>query len=156
MNFNYKLCNNVILLSQSVKDLGVLLDCIFSGFMKYWVFFFFPLLIVSVFRIPKLEYASVAWNSTASTDSSHSKEFKGNFLPYVITVFVGSCCSNYEGILARLNSSTLYSWLRHLHALFLINVFKNKISCSSIFDPVSVCISTRIIRQLCIYGKSQF
>jgi hypothetical protein len=27
INFNYKLCNNRILHSQCVKDLGVLLDC---------------------------------------------------------------------------------------------------------------------------------
>jgi hypothetical protein len=52
----------------------------------------------------------------------------------------------YEGILARLNLSTLYSTWRHLDAIFLINVFKSKISRSSLFDSVSIRIPTRLIR----------
>jgi hypothetical protein len=53
---------------------------------------------------------------------------------------VGVCCSNYESILTRLNLSTLHSRQQHLDALFLVNVFKSKISCSSIFDSVSIQI----------------
>jgi hypothetical protein len=76
----------------------------------------------------------------------NSKEFKENLLPYAIAdIFVGICCSNYECILARLNLSTLYSRQQHLDALFLINVFKSKVSCSSIFDSVCIQIPTRII-----------
>jgi hypothetical protein len=47
INLNYKLCNALILDSQSVKDLQVLLDCklyfhhqidyIFPQGLKYWV-----------------------------------------------------------------------------------------------------------------------
>jgi hypothetical protein len=58
---------------------------------------------------------------------------------------VGVCCSKYEANLARLNLSTLCSRLRHIDALFLINVFKNKISRSSIFDSVNIRIPCRII-----------
>jgi hypothetical protein len=58
----------------------------------------------------------------------------------------GLCCNNYEGILARLNLLTLCSRRWHLDALFLINVFKSKISSSSIFDSVSIQVPTRTIR----------
>jgi hypothetical protein len=63
----------------------------------------------------------------------------------------GVCCSNYEGMLPRLNISTLYSRRRHLDALFLMKVFKNKISCSSTFDSVSIRISTRIIGDYSVF-----
>jgi hypothetical protein len=52
---------------------------------------------------------------------------------------------NYEGVLARLNLSALLQATAS-DAMFLISVFKSKISCSSIFDSVSVRIPTRIIR----------
>jgi hypothetical protein len=63
----------------------------------------------------------------------------------------GVCYSNYEGMLARLNISTLHWRRRHLDALFLINIFKNKISYSSIFDSVTVRIPTRIITDYSIF-----
>jgi hypothetical protein len=59
---------------------------------------------------------------------------------------VGVSCDNYEGVLAKLKLSTLYSWLRHLDALLITNAFKNKISCSSIPNSVRIRIPTRIIR----------
>jgi hypothetical protein len=43
-------------------------------------------------------------------------------------------------MLSRLNISTLHSRRKHLDSLFLINIFKNKVSCSSIFDTVSLRI----------------
>jgi hypothetical protein len=43
-------------------------------------------------------------------------------------------------MLSRLNISTLHSRRKHLDALFLNNVFINKISCSSLFDTVSLRI----------------
>jgi hypothetical protein len=43
-------------------------------------------------------------------------------------------------MLSILNIYTLHSRRKHLDALFLINVFKNKISCSSIFDTVNLRI----------------
>jgi hypothetical protein len=52
-------------------------------------------------------------------------------------------------MLSRLNISTLYSRRKHLDAVFLINVFKNKISCSSIFDNVNLRIPSRRIRDFC-------
>jgi hypothetical protein len=60
-------------------------------------------------------------------------------------LFVDVCCNNRECILARPDLSTLYSSRQHLDALFFINVFKSKISCSSIFGSVSIRIPGKII-----------
>jgi hypothetical protein len=56
------------------------------------------------------------------------------------------CDYKYEDILVRLNILTLHLRRRHLDDLFIINVFKGKISCSSVFDTVSLRIPTRSIR----------
>jgi membrane-associated HD superfamily phosphohydrolase len=66
-------------------------------------------------------------------------------IAYFLQVFVA------VSMVARLNISTLYSRRKHLDALFRINVFKNKISCSSVFDTVSLLIPTRIIRDFCSF-----
>jgi hypothetical protein len=101
---------------------------------------------------PKLKYAFVAWNHIASTDSSKLERVQRKFAAlWYGTFFVGVFCNNYEGILASLNLSTLYSRPRHLDVLFLVNVFRTKVCCSSIFDSVNIRIPTRIIRDY-IYG----
>jgi hypothetical protein len=61
-------------------------------------------------------------------------------------IFNGICDYNYEDILVRLNFLTLHLRRRHLDVLFLINVFEGKISCSPVFDTVSLRIPTRSIR----------
>jgi hypothetical protein len=61
-------------------------------------------------------------------------------------IFNGVRDYKYEDILVRLNLETLHLKRRYLDALFLINVFKGKISCSSVFDTVSLRITTRSIR----------
>jgi membrane-associated HD superfamily phosphohydrolase len=58
-------------------------------------------------------------------------------------------------MLYRFNISTLYSRRKHLDSLFLINVFINKISCSSIFDTVSLCIPSRTIRDFSTFVVRQ-
>jgi hypothetical protein len=61
-------------------------------------------------------------------------------------IFNGVCDYKYKDILVRLNFLTLHLRRRRLDALFLINVFKGKISCSSVFDTVSLRIITRSVR----------
>jgi hypothetical protein len=106
------------------------------------------LLLLLLLLYSKLEYESVAWNSIKSTDSSKLERVKEFFYLVPYQIFAGVCYSNCKGILARLNISTLHSRRKHLDALFLINVFKNKINCSSIFDTISLQIPARIIRDL--------
>jgi hypothetical protein len=166
-HFNKKLSNNPILRSQCVKDLAVLLgsklyflhhvDYISSqglkmlGLIRYITSSFstphsLSVLYTTLVR-PKLEYASVAWNSITRTDSSKLETVQIKFATLYHSRFcAGVCGSNYEGMLSRLNISTLRSRRKHLDALFLINAFKNKISFSSIFDTVNLRIPSRRIR----------
>jgi hypothetical protein len=116
--------------------------------LLYW-FFWLP----SNIRLPAflfiiiIEYASVAWNSITITDSSKLERIQRKFVALCYTRFFNGVCGyKYEDILVRLNFLTLHLRRRHLDALFLINVFKGKISCSSIFDTVSLRIPTRSIR----------
>jgi hypothetical protein len=165
-HFNYKLSNNPILRCQCVKDLGVLLDSKLYfhhhvdyisaqglkmlGLIRYITSSFsaphsLSVLYTTLIR-PKLEYASVAWNSITSTDSSKLKRVQIKFATLYHSRFcAGFCGSNYEGTLSTLNISTLHSRRKHLDTLFLINVFKNKISCS-ISDTVNLRIPSRRIR----------
>jgi hypothetical protein len=121
-HFNYKLSNIPILRSQCVKDLGVLLDSklyfhhhvdyISSqglkmlGFIRYITSSFSTPHSLSVlyttFVRPKLEYASVAWNSVTSTDSSKLERLQIKFATLYHSRFcAGVCGSNCEGMLSR-------------------------------------------------------
>jgi hypothetical protein len=82
------------------------------------------------------------------------KEFKATALCYT-RFFNGVCDYKYEDILVRLNFLMLHLRRRHLDALFLINVFKGKISCSSVFDTVSLRIPTRSVRDYYTFTQSQ-
>jgi hypothetical protein len=65
--------------------------------------------------------------------------------------FSALCYSNKsEGVVVRLYLSTLHSRRWHLHALFLISVFKSKISCSSFLSCVCLHTPTGWIRDCCI------
>jgi hypothetical protein len=99
-----------------------------------------------VFVQPKLEYASIVCNSITSTDSSKLERVQIKFATLYHSRFCVGVGGNYEGMLSRLTIFTLHSRRKHLDALFLINVFKNKISRSSIFDTVNLHIPFRRIR----------
>jgi hypothetical protein len=65
----------------------------------------------------------------------------------IIIVFIKSnCLRNYELMLNYLHLKTLYSRRQHLDALFLVNVFTNKINCCSIMDTVGLHIPVKQIR----------
>jgi hypothetical protein len=153
--------------SQCVKDLGVLLDCklyfhqyinrIFSqslkllGMIRYITSYFSTLdsllVLYSTLVRSKVEYASVVWNSIIITDFSKLERIQRKFAALCFTRFFnGVYVYKYEDILVRLNFLMLHLRRRHPDALFLINTFKGKISCSSVFDTVSLRIPTRSIR----------
>jgi hypothetical protein len=162
-----KLCNYLVSRSQCVKDLGVLLDCklyfhqhidyIFSQGLKMLGFIWYIkssfstldsiLILYGNLVWSRLKYESVIWNSIMSTDSSKLERIQRKFDALCYTRFLNGVCNyNYEDILLRLNLLTLQLRRRHLDALFLINVFRGKICCSTILDSVSLRIPSRSIR----------
>jgi hypothetical protein len=86
---------------------------------------------------------SVAWNLIILMNSSEfgNSSRKTCYL-MLQQIFVGTCCKNYEDILARWNLSTLYSRQHHLDAICII---KHITSCFSISHSVIVHMPTRII-----------
>jgi hypothetical protein len=68
------------------------------------------------------------------------KIYKQN-LPICVNTFLFQfyILHNYDFILSCLNFRTLYSRWWHLDALFLINIFKDKINCHSIMDTWYSC-----------------
>jgi hypothetical protein len=169
-HFSYKLSNNPILRSQYVKDLGVLLDSklyfhrhidyISSQGLKVLGLILSPLLIAILFCIPPLYGQN--WNMHPLPGTPlhlpirpNSKELKKIATLYQGRFFAGVCGSKYEGKLSRLNISTLHSRRKHLDAPFLINVFKNKISCSSIFDTLCLRIPSRRIRDYSTFAVNK-
>jgi hypothetical protein len=77
----------------------------------------------------KIECASVVCNSITIIDSAKLERIRRIFVALCYTRFFNGVCDyKYEDILVRLNFLTLHLRRRHLDTLFLINVFKGKIS----------------------------
>jgi hypothetical protein len=72
---------------------------------------------------------------------------------YHIRVIQPDSFCNYESVLNYLHFKTLYSRRRNVDALFLINVFKNKIYCS-VTDSVGLRVPTKQIRGFSTFNVS--
>jgi hypothetical protein len=161
--WNYKLCNNLLLCSQCVKDLGVMLDYklyfhhhtdyTFSeglkmlGLIQYITSFLTrqPLGFAYQTCMAQIWVCICRLELLTLTDLSKLGRVQSKFADLATVdffFFLDACGNNYEGILDRFNLSTLYSTWQHLDVLFLINVSKNRINCS--VDSVRVCIPTRM------------
>jgi hypothetical protein len=91
----------------------------------------------------KLEYAFVIWNNLSLTDSNKVENIQRKFANLCYYHFFhADILHNYNLVLNSLNFRTLYS-RRHLDALFLINVFKDRINCPSILVTVGIRVPTR-------------
>jgi hypothetical protein len=171
--FNYFVSGVSILHTDCIEDLGVMLDSKLHfhshvdylhsqglrtlGLIHYIMYNFSSIdsLVVlynSLVR-SRLEYASVIWNNLTLTDSKKLESIQrkfANLCHYRFPQLVSP--RNYDLILNCINFRTLYSRRRHLHALFLINVFKGKINCHSIIDTVGIRVPIRQIRDFSTFN----
>jgi hypothetical protein len=87
----------------------------------------------------KLGYASVVWNNRTLADSNELENIQRKFENLYCNRFIQPYSfGNCESVLNYLHFKMLYSRWQNLHALFLINVFSNKLDCCSIMDMVSM------------------
>jgi hypothetical protein len=97
--------------------------------------------------LSNLEYASVAWNNPTLADSNKLENIQRKFANLCYNRFIQSNgLRNYELMLNYLYLKTLYCRRQHLDAIFLVNIFKNKINCYSIMDTVGLHIPAKQIR----------
>jgi hypothetical protein len=150
IHFNYYVQNVLIVRTDCVKDLGVMLDSklhfhrhidyLYSralnllGPIRFITYNFSSLDCIKVLYTPlvrsNLAYASVAWNNLTLADSNKLENIQRKFVNLCYNRLIQSnCLRNYELILNYLHLKTLCSRRQHLDALFLVNVFKNKINC---------------------------
>jgi hypothetical protein len=88
------------------------------------------------------------WNNLTSTNSNKIRDTHNKFTSLCYYhVLQLDILRNYDLILNYLDFRTLYSRLRHIDALFIINVSKGKINCHSNMDTVGVRVPARQIRE---------
>jgi hypothetical protein len=141
----YKLGDSYITRTDCIKDLGGFIDSklyfhshvdyIFSQFIKllgliHNITFSFSTLdssLILYFLLvrPKLEYASVVWNSITSTDAKKLKRIQRNFVPLCYDQFLSPDSNGYSyaNALQVLNLRTLHVRRHQLDAIFVFNVF---------------------------------
>jgi hypothetical protein len=138
--FDYKLCESLTTRTECVKALGVLMDSkphfhnhvdyILSqtirllGLIRTVTFSISSLqsllmLYYTLFR-PKLEYASVVWNSINSTDASKLERIQRNFVSLCHRRFFSHLPYSYTNVLNCLKFPTLSDRSCHLDALFYL------------------------------------
>jgi hypothetical protein len=140
--YNYKICDSSVTRTDTIKDLGVLLDSklhfharvdyIFSNSIKtlglirtvtYSFSTLDRLLILYLIPVrPKLEYASAVWNSIAATDAKKLERTQRKFVALCQNRFSAHNHVTYEVFLESLKLHTLHDRRLHLDALFLVCV----------------------------------
>jgi hypothetical protein len=95
----------------------------------------------------KIEYACVVWSTLNLIDSSRLENIQRKFANLCYNLLIQSNpLRNYESMLNYLHFKGLYSRPLNFYALFLVNVFKNKIGCYSIMDIFGLRVPTKQIR----------
>jgi hypothetical protein len=95
------------------------------------------------------------WNNLSLTDSNKTENIERKFANVCYYhFFLPDVLLNYNSTLNTSSFRTLHSRRRYLDALFLINVFKGKINCPSIFDTAGIRLPTRQIREFSTFSVS--
>jgi hypothetical protein len=139
---------------------------IFLNLLSFWVslvillFSFLTLdsLLILCFSLvrPKLQYASVVWNSIAPTDAKKLERIQRKVLALCYNRFLSPDSNGYSyaNDLQVLNLRTLHERKHQLDAIFVINVFLGFKSCPSTMDIIGLREPTRNLRDFPLFHVS--
>jgi hypothetical protein len=172
----YKLGDSYITSTDCINVLGVFIDSklyfhshvdyIFSqsikllGFISNITFSFSTLdsLLILCFSLvrPKLEYASVVWNSITSTNANKLQRIQKKFVALCYNRFISPDSNGYSyaNALQVLNLRNLHERRHQLDAIFAINVFLGSKPCPSTMDIIGLRIPTRNLRDFSLFHVS--
>jgi hypothetical protein len=104
---------------------------------------------------PKLEYASVVWNSITYTDAKKLERIQRKFVALCYNRFLSPYSNGYSYVndLQVLNLRTLHE-RRQIDAIFVINVFLSAKSSSSTMDIIGLRVPTRNPRDFPLFHVS--
>jgi hypothetical protein len=108
-----------------------------------------------IFR-PKLEYASVVWNSVTSTVATKLERIQTKFVALGYNRFLSADSNDYSyaNVLQVLNLRTLHDRRHQLDAIFVINAFLGSKSCPFSMDIIGLRVPTRNLRELPLFHVS--
>jgi hypothetical protein len=138
LSYEYQLCHVIITRTSSIKDLGVFFDSklhfhehvdyVFSDYIKLlglirsvtYIFSSLECLHILYFALvrPKLEYASVVWNSIISTDANKLERIQQKFASVCFYRFSPHVPYTYTVALEKLSLHSLRKRRHDLDSLF--------------------------------------
>jgi hypothetical protein len=169
--FDYKLCESLITRTECIRDLGVQIDSklrfhnhvdyVFSqtirllGLIRSVTFSFSSLqsllMLYCTLVRPKLEYASVTWNSISSTDASKLERIQRKFVSLCHRRLFSHLSYSYANVLNYLKFRTLSDRRWHLDALFLLNVYNGSKFCPTLLETVGLRVPNRNFRDFKLF-----
>jgi hypothetical protein len=109
------------------------------------------MLYTALFR-PRLEYASVVWNSITVTDSKKLERFQQKFASVCFYRFIPCLPYSYNFALTKLNLPSLCTRRHLLDALFFIQAYRGLKSCPSLLQMVYLHVPPRHVRDLSAFS----